>query len=67
MDSLVKSDSGYKLWEFNLRDVLRWCALMKRHKVVALYMAYLTDGFMLTGSRSQPLCPNAVQLKTKTN
>ncbi|XP_064402600.1 midasin-like isoform X2 [Halichondria panicea] len=33
VDSLVKSDSGYKLWEFNLRDVLRWCALMKRHKV----------------------------------
>lgn len=36
VDELVRLDSN--LWEFNLRDVLRWCSLMRKHEVTCLRM-----------------------------
>ena len=43
MDILVKSESGNNPWEFNVRDILRWCSLMLKHQVTTLVSLYLTD------------------------
>ena len=36
VEALVKKECGGMPWEFNLRDVLRWCELMLRHQVSPL-------------------------------
>ena len=48
VEALVKKECGGMPWEFNLRDVLRWCELMLRHQVsplpvsVQLQFVYIT-------------------------
>ena len=32
---------GADLWEFNLRDIFRWCELMTKHQVRKQYIAYI--------------------------
>ena len=33
MEVLVRRECGDTLWEFNLRDILRWCQLLKDSQV----------------------------------
>jgi midasin len=33
VEALVKRERGTSLWEFNLRDILRWCQVLKDHQI----------------------------------
>ena len=33
VEMLVRRVCGDSMWEFNLRDILRWCQLIKEHQV----------------------------------
>ena len=34
VEVLIRRECGTSLWEFNLRDILRWCQLMKDYQVL---------------------------------
>ena len=40
----MKSESGNNPWEFNLRDILRWCSLMCKHQVITLVIVMVCMG-----------------------
>ena len=50
---LVKTECGARLWEFNLRDILRWCQLMKDSQVII----HVYTGPGIYAWASEPLWP----------
>ena len=43
----MKRECGTSIWEFNLRDILRWCQVLKDHQVVCSLWCYGTPSKLI--------------------